>query len=82
MKEYEFDSGLLVSGSVNITEEQAGELIEYLQSADFGDYGCKLDIAIFHNPDKKVVLGGTIKTPYNKEETTTKASSKAKRKMV
>ena len=82
MDEYEFDQGVLASGSVSITEEQATELISYLQSADFGDYGAKIDIAIFHNPDKKVVLSGSIKTPYTKGEGTSKASSKAKRKMV
>ena len=82
LDEYEFDNGVLVSGTVSITKEQATSLISYLQNADFGEYGTKLDIAIFHNPDKNVILSGSIKTPYVKEEGKTSKTTNAKRKMV
>jgi hypothetical protein len=83
IEEYGQETGLMLSGNVSIKQEQADALIEYLSTADFGEYGVKLDIAIFYDPDKKVTFSGSIKSPYKKDGSSSSrtASTKARRKV-
>lgn len=84
-EEYEFDSGIMMSGNVQLNEPQTQELINYLSDpANHTQYGVKLDFALFYDESKSVAIGGKITTPYVKGEgdsSSTKASSKAKRKV-
>jgi len=84
VEEYGLTPELLLSGSVSIPADNLQSLIDYISDpANCGDYGVKLDVAVFYNPDKKVPFGGSIKTPYVKGESKerTPASSRAKRQM-
>lgn len=79
--EYEFEDGLLLSGKLTIKEDQAKQLIEYLTSADYGQYGANLDIAVFYNSAKPVQFTGSLKTPYEKDSNKPASTVKATRKM-
>lgn len=70
LDEYQIDDGLAISGTVNVTVEQAERLIEYLSTANCTEYGFKMDFALFYKSEKNVKFSGTIKLPYNKDETT------------
>jgi hypothetical protein len=83
-EEYEFDSGIMMSGNVQLNAAQSQELIEYLSDpANHTQYGVKLDFVLFYDESKSVAIGGKITTPYVKGEgeSTAKASYKAKRKV-
>jgi len=79
MEEYEVDKGVLLSGKLQLKQAQAQELIDYLSDpANYNDYGCSVDFALFHNPDDTVVISGKLTTPYVKE---TNKTASAKRKI-
>jgi len=82
--QFEIDNGLIMSGKVQLKQEQATQLIEYLSDPTNADqYGYNLDFALFFDGDKPVNISGKITTPYKKDEApnTTRASSSAKRKI-
>jgi hypothetical protein len=81
-EEYEIEDGIIASGKIQVTKEQADELVTYLENADYGKYGTTLDVALFYNEDKSVKIGGSIKSPYTPGDTsgsstTAKKQSKA-----
>ena len=80
-EEVQLQDGIVLSGGITVKPEQAQELIEYLSDpANCGEYGIKLDMAIFYNDDKSVKFSGKITTPYVKPEgDAPKASTKARR---
>lgn len=83
LDEYSIPSGIMMSGSVDLKPDMAQALIEYLQDpANCGEYGIKLDIALFYDESKTVAIGGKLTEPYKKGGSSTAkapASSRARR---
>lgn len=82
--QFEIDNGLIMSGKLQLKQEQATQLIEYLSDPNnAGQYGYNLDFALFYNGAETVNISGKITTPYQKDNasTTSRASSSAKRKI-
>ena len=67
LNEYSIPAGIMMSGSIDIKPDMAQALIEYLQDpANCGEYGIKLDFALFYDESKSVAIGGKLTEPYKK----------------
>lgn len=79
--EVRLEDGIVLTGGVTVKPEQAQELIAYLSDpANCGQYGIKLDMAIFYDDSKSVKFSGKVTTPYVKPDSEApKASTKARR---
>lgn len=85
LTQFEVDNGIMMSGAVQLKQEQVDSLIEYLSDTNNADqYGYKLDFAIFYDGSKPVPLSGKLTTPYVKDSNSspaTRPSASAKRKI-
>jgi hypothetical protein len=84
MAEYAVPKGILLSGGIDIKPDMAQALIEYLQDpANCGQYGIKLDFALFYDEANSVAISGKLTSPYVKGESqdTSPASTRARRKV-
>ena len=84
LSEYAIPDGIAIGGGVTIKADQAQALIEYLSDpANLGEYGIKLDFALFYKEEDKVPFSGRITVPYSKgsgnNSKSAPASSRAKR---
>lgn len=84
MEEYDVPKGILLSGGIDIRPDMAQALIAYLQDpANCGQYGIKLDFALFYDDVNSVAIGGKLTSPYVKggSQDTAPASTRARRKV-
>lgn len=75
-QEYDID-GIIVSGNIRLKTQQVEDLIQYLQTAEPGEYGLQLDFALFYKEDgNKPPISGKLTTPYVKDTSDTTKSTK------